>query len=111
MLVCSAAEVKQIAFMATPIPKNQARFTIEEIASATRGTILTMLPHYRVEVKGLVTDSRAVMPGSVFVALKGHCVPGGNDFDGSPAGYSCEDTGTFVFGEVAMQFFLAHPKD
>ena len=71
MLVCSAAEVKQIAFMATPIPKNQARFTIEEIASATRGTVLTMLPHYRIEVKGVVSDSRSVEPGSVFVALVG----------------------------------------
>src|SRR5688500_3894249 len=55
----------------TPIPRNQARFTIEEIASATRGTVLTMLPHYRVEVKGVVSDSRAVEAGSVFVALKG----------------------------------------
>lgn len=47
---------------------------------------------------------------AVFVALKGHCVPGGDDFDGDPAGYSCEDPDTFVFGELAMQFFLAHPK-
>ena len=57
--------------MATPIPTNQARFTIEEIASATRGTVLTMLPHYRIEVKGVVSDSRSVEPGSVFVALVG----------------------------------------
>lgn len=46
----------------------------------------------------------------VFVDLAGHCVPGGNDFDGVPAGYSCEDEGTFVFGALAMQFFIAHPK-
>lgn len=57
--------------MATPIPRNQARFTIEEIASATRGTVMTMLPHYRIEVKGVVSDSRALEPGGVFVALKG----------------------------------------
>lgn len=57
--------------MATPIPANAARFTIEEIASATRGTVLTMLPHYRIEVKGVVSDSRAVEAGGVFVALKG----------------------------------------
>jgi polyhydroxybutyrate depolymerase len=44
------------------------------------------------------------------VALKGHCVPGGQDFSGSPAGYSCEDMNTFVFGQLAMQFFLDHPK-
>ncbi|MFO0614939.1 MAG: hypothetical protein U0414_20285 [Polyangiaceae bacterium] len=45
-----------------------------------------------------------------FVSIKGHCVPGGTDFSGTPAGYSCEDANTFVFGELAMQFFLAHPK-
>jgi polyhydroxybutyrate depolymerase len=45
-----------------------------------------------------------------FVTLYGHCVPGGQDLDGEPAGYSCEDQGTFVFGELAMQFFLEHPK-
>lgn len=45
-----------------------------------------------------------------FVGLGGHCVPGGEDFDGFPAGYSCEDQGTFVFGELAMAFFQAHPK-
>lgn len=44
------------------------------------------------------------------VALKGHCVPGGSDFNGFPAGYSCEDMNTFVFGQLAMQFFLDHPK-
>lgn len=45
-----------------------------------------------------------------FIGLDGHCVPGGTDFDGFPAGYSCEDMNTFVFGSLAMQFFLAHPK-
>lgn len=45
-----------------------------------------------------------------FVNIKGHCVPGGTDFDGMPAGYSCENANTFVFGELAMEFFLAHPK-
>jgi poly(3-hydroxybutyrate) depolymerase len=44
------------------------------------------------------------------IPLKGHCVPGGTDFNGFPAGYSCEDTNTFVFGELAMQFFIDHPK-
>ncbi len=57
--------------MATPIPENRARFTLEEIVLATRGTVRTMLPHYRIEVAGVVTDSRAVRPGGVFVALRG----------------------------------------
>jgi polyhydroxybutyrate depolymerase len=47
----------------------------------------------------------------VFVAIEGHCVPGGTDFDGIPGGYSCEDEDTFVFGQLAMDFFEAHPKD
>ena len=46
----------------------------------------------------------------VFVGIVGHCVPGGADFDGTPAGYSCENANTFVFGQLAMQFFQAHPK-
>ena len=46
-----------------------------------------------------------------FVPLVGHCVPGGSDFSGDPAGYSCEDAGTFAFGEEAIAFFEAHPKD
>lgn len=57
--------------MATPIPANRARFTIEEIAAATRGIVLTVLPHCHIEVKGVVSDSRAVEAGGVFVALKG----------------------------------------
>jgi len=48
---------------------------------------------------------------ALFVPLKGHCVPGGADFSGDPAGYSCEDINTFVFGELAVAFFEAHPKN
>lgn len=47
----------------------------------------------------------------VFVSIEGHCVPGGTDFDGAPAGYSCEDEDTFVFGEIAIDFFESHRKD
>lgn len=47
---------------------------------------------------------------ALFVPLNGHCVPGGADFSGDPAGYSCEDINTFVFGELAVAFFEAHPK-
>ena len=53
--------------MATPIPENRAVFTLEELVRATRG-------HLRggdVRVQGVVTDSRAVRPGSLFVALRG----------------------------------------
>lgn len=47
---------------------------------------------------------------AVFVAIGGHCVPGGTDFSGTPAGYSCENVDTFGFGEIAMAFFKAHTK-
>lgn len=47
---------------------------------------------------------------AVFVAIGGHCVPGGADFEGTPAGYSCEDQDTFAFGTIAMQFFASHTK-
>src|SRR5437868_3905339 len=55
--------------MATPIPQNRARFTVGEIVSATDG----VAHHAQSEAtfEGLVTDSRAVVPGNVFVALVG----------------------------------------
>lgn len=58
---------------ATPIPKNQARFTLSEIASATCARIApdveTRLA--QIEVVGVCTDSRAVEPGNLYVALRG----------------------------------------
>ena len=56
--------------MATPIPTNRARFTIDEILRATRGTLVRRAAEPR-EPVGVVTDSRAVEPGNVFVAIKG----------------------------------------
>jgi polyhydroxybutyrate depolymerase len=44
------------------------------------------------------------------VPIAGHCVPGGQDFDGFPAGYSCEGTQAFVYGEIAIAFFMDHPR-
>jgi UDP-N-acetylmuramoyl-tripeptide--D-alanyl-D-alanine ligase len=56
--------------MATPIPTNRARFTIEEIVRATRGTLVRRAAVSR-EPCGVVTDSRAVAEGNVFIAIKG----------------------------------------
>jgi poly(3-hydroxybutyrate) depolymerase len=42
--------------------------------------------------------------------LGGHCFPGGTDVGASPFQYGCTAPGTFVYGELAMQFFLDHPK-
>lgn len=56
--------------MATPIPTNRARFTIDEILRATRGTLVHRATQPR-EPVGVVIDSRAVAPGNVFLAIKG----------------------------------------
>ncbi len=52
--------------MATVIPTNAAAFTLAEVAAATSGTATGAA-----SVRGVVTDSRAVTPGSLFVALRG----------------------------------------
>jgi UDP-N-acetylmuramoyl-tripeptide--D-alanyl-D-alanine ligase len=54
--------------MATPIPKNQAPFTFAELA------LVLGLPHgvsERLGICGITTDTRAVTPGALFVALVG----------------------------------------
>jgi UDP-N-acetylmuramoyl-tripeptide--D-alanyl-D-alanine ligase len=68
--------------MGTAIPQNRALFTVEEIARATDGRILsgggTSI--------GVFTDSRAITEGAAFVALKG------DKFDGH----------AFLAGAVAL---------
>ncbi len=55
--------------MATPIPKNEARFTLAEIASATGGVLSAGEGESAIE--GVAIDSRAVVPGGLFVAVRG----------------------------------------
>ena len=54
--------------MATPIPRNQAHFTLGEIASATGGTLHG---DGALQTRGVTTDSRAVAAGELYVALRG----------------------------------------
>ena len=54
--------------MATPIPKNRAPMSGREATLATAGQLRG---DARTEHHGLTTDSRAVSPGAVFVALRG----------------------------------------
>ena len=42
--------------------------------------------------------------------LGGHCFPGGTDTGASPFQFGCTAPGTFIYGELAMQFFLDHPR-
>jgi UDP-N-acetylmuramoyl-tripeptide--D-alanyl-D-alanine ligase len=53
--------------MATPIPRNQARFSLTEVAQATAGEAVGAAA----QVVGVTTDSRAVVPGCLYVALRG----------------------------------------
>lgn len=71
--------------MATPIPPNEAAFTIDEAAAATGGTIVhrgAQLPPERVPA-GVVSDSRAVLPNGIFVALRGETHDGHAFLDGA----------------------------
>ncbi|MFZ1865704.1 MAG: UDP-N-acetylmuramoyl-tripeptide--D-alanyl-D-alanine ligase [Polyangiales bacterium] len=54
--------------MATSIPANHARFRPDDVVSATNGALRG--PAWD-EVRGVVTDSRTVQPGNLFVALRG----------------------------------------
>jgi len=53
--------------MATPIPGNAARFRLSEVASICGGTLVGE----DLEVRGVVTDSRAATRETLFVALRG----------------------------------------
>jgi UDP-N-acetylmuramoyl-tripeptide--D-alanyl-D-alanine ligase len=50
------------------IPENHARFSLDEIVAACAGRVAAA---GRGPLAGVVTDSRAVRPGSIFVALRG----------------------------------------
>ena len=54
--------------MATPIPSNQAQFRRDDVITATRGSARG--PSWET-VCGVVTDSRAIRSGNLFVALRG----------------------------------------
>ncbi len=55
--------------MATPIPQNEATFVLGEMAATCSGRIDPGCAGKR--VRGVVTDSRAVQPGQLYVALRG----------------------------------------
>ena len=62
--------------MATPIPPNQARFTLAEVVQATGGQVLS---RGSAACQGVTTDSRAEVRGKLFVALTGESFDG-HDF-------------------------------
>jgi UDP-N-acetylmuramoyl-tripeptide--D-alanyl-D-alanine ligase len=54
--------------MGTPIPANQVQFRRDDVVAATGGSASG--PSWE-NVSGIVTDSRAIRPGNLFVALRG----------------------------------------
>jgi UDP-N-acetylmuramoyl-tripeptide--D-alanyl-D-alanine ligase len=63
--------------MATPIPSNQANFTLGEIAEACGGDVRDGSPTD--SITGVVIDSRAVTPDCLFIAIRGERLDG-HDF-------------------------------
>ena len=61
--------------MATPIPKNDAHFSLAEIAAVTAGRLIGGAPD--AQVSSVAIDSRAVSAGALFVAIRGDSVDGG----------------------------------
>jgi UDP-N-acetylmuramoyl-tripeptide--D-alanyl-D-alanine ligase len=58
--------------MATPIPRNQASFSLREILDATAGTLVSRGTFGEDErTSSVSTDTRAIDPGALFVALRG----------------------------------------
>jgi UDP-N-acetylmuramoyl-tripeptide--D-alanyl-D-alanine ligase len=65
-----AGAAEEAASVATAIPPNRAVFDATRAAQATGGTVTRQSPSSR-PARGWTTDSRAVVAGSGFVALKG----------------------------------------
>jgi UDP-N-acetylmuramoyl-tripeptide--D-alanyl-D-alanine ligase len=61
--------------VATPIPHNDARFTLAEIVAATGGHLIDGSPAH--VVTGVAIDSRAATQGALFVAIRGASQDGG----------------------------------
>lgn len=51
---------------------------------------------------------------AAFFGLQGHCYPGSSDqsatLPGQFSGFGCKPPNDFAWGEVALKFFVAHPK-
>lgn len=69
--------------MATPIPSNRASFTAAEIVDVTGGRLLVGAPS--TQAIGVCTDTRAVAPKNLFVALRGAAFDGHAFLDAATA--------------------------
>jgi UDP-N-acetylmuramoyl-tripeptide--D-alanyl-D-alanine ligase len=57
--------------MSTPIPHNEASFSLGEILACTAGSLQGPLGDESLEVRGVCTDTRQLRHGEAFVALSG----------------------------------------
>lgn len=58
--------------MATPIPTNQAEFSLDELVGTTGGAVVSATDFESARrFIGVSTDTRAIAPGAIFVALSG----------------------------------------
>ena len=64
--------------MTTPIPRNQAAFTLAEVVEATGGRLRHSTQPGVGLVLGVSIDTRSLEPGSLFVALRGASFDGHN---------------------------------
>ena len=62
--------------MSTPIPSNQAAFTLAEVVEATGGRLRHSTQPGVGFVLGVSIDTRSLEPGSLFVALRGTTIDG-----------------------------------
>ncbi len=62
--------------MATPIPTNQAEFSLEQVLASTQGRLLPVPFAQPSTLVGVASDSRENLSGKIFVALKGELFDG-----------------------------------
>jgi len=89
--------------MATAIPQNEARFSLEQVATLTGGELLPGTPGTDVAV-GVTLDSRRLSPGNLFVALAGE------RHDAHAFLGAAEAAGAFVLVRKGHPLLSEHPS-
>ncbi len=88
--------------MATPIPSNDACFTLAEVVALTAGKLLAApasSPRAAVQLKGVCSDSRKLRQGELFVALRGEHF---DAHDHLQAAYQAGAVAALIEREVAL---------
>jgi len=75
--------------LATPIPCNQASFSLTELLACTGGAVRGPLSDAAMSVVGVSTDTRVLRPGEAFVALSGERFDGHEHLAKAAAAGAC----------------------